>query len=216
MSGGGTGTPANAGIPFALTTLESVKASPWLVEDVASAGADWLPEWDTVLQYLITKISGDAQQYCNREFEKQEYVQYCDGGGPWLFLKNIPIASLVRVQWSLFFDWTGNFLAVPVDNTAGAAVSPVTGQVILCGGVNWYAGEKTIRVTYIGGYSADQIPGDLEGAICQQVAYDFKRRKDLGLLSLTFPDGSIQKKSSDKFLPDVKETLGHYRFRYTM
>jgi hypothetical protein len=58
------------------------------------------------------------------------------------------------------------------------------------------------------------LPEDLEAAIAQQVAYDFRRRKDLGLISVTMIDGSIQKKSTDKWLPDVELVLKKYRHRF--
>ena len=44
------------------------------------------------------------------------------------------------------------------------------------------------------------IPADLEMAVRTQVAYDFKRRKDIGLESISFPDCSIQKVNSGEFL----------------
>ena len=203
-----------------LTTLASVKASPWLAE----AAVDWQEGWDAIISYLITARSADAEQFCNRWFEKIQRVQYCDGGGPKLFLQCTPISSLVSVKWSLFYDWTLNFLAVPVNSTAGAAFSPITGEVILCGGINWYQGDRTLQVTYIGGYDPPPddpsnppddyvpIPADLEQAICQQVAYDFLRKRDLGIKSVSFPDGSIQKNDVGNFLPKVQEALGHYRF----
>jgi len=46
-----------------------------------------------------------------------------------------------------------------------------------------------------------------------QAAYDFKRRKDIGLESVSFPDGSIQKVSSGEFLSMVKQVLDRYRIR---
>ena len=50
-------------------------------------------------------------------------------------------------------------------------------------------------------------------AVRTQVAYDFQRRKDIGLESISFPDGSIQKVNSGEFLPSVKAVLDRYRMR---
>jgi hypothetical protein len=57
------------------------------------------------------------------------------------------------------------------------------------------------------------IPADLEMAARSQVAYEFRRRKDIGLESVSFPDGSIQKVSSGEFLSSVKQVLDRYRIR---
>ncbi len=206
-----------------LTTLESVKASPWLAEAVDSS---WNEDWDPMISYLITARSNDAELFCNRQFQKLQRVEYHDGGGQFLFLRSRPVYSLVDLKWSLFYDWAENYLEIsPLAPMAG--FNAETGQVILIGGIDWYSGVKTIQVTYIGGYDLlgtppssppfgtyTPLPADIEGAICQQVAYDFRRRKDLGLLSITMVDGSIQKKSVDKFLPDVLEVLKRYRNRY--
>ena len=43
-------------------------------------------------------------------------------------------------------------------------------------------------------------PDDLEMAVRTQVAYDFRRRQDIGLESVSFPDGSIQKVNSGEFV----------------
>lgn len=51
-------------------------------------------------------------------------------------------------------------------------------------------------------------PGDvLKFACAQQVAYEIKRRKDQGLSSVTYQDGSINKFSVDEYLPSVKLKL---------
>jgi hypothetical protein len=80
-------------------------------------------------------------------------------------------------------------------------------------------------VTYTGGYDPAPaygeaepegyvpIPADLEGAVCQQVAYEWRRRNDPGLQSVSLPDGTINKMQVDEWLKSVEQTLRRYRVR---
>jgi hypothetical protein len=89
----------------------------------------------------------------------------------------------------------------------------------------WPYGPQALKVAYTGGYhqpvgEGEQppegytpVPDDLEMAVRSQVAYDFRRRRDIGLESVSFPDGSIQKMSSGEFLSSVKQVLDRYRIR---
>lgn len=47
----------------------------------------------------------------------------------------------------------------------------------------------------------------LKHACATQVAYEWRRRKDTGLSSTTYPDGSTNKFTIDEWLPLVKEIL---------
>ena len=47
----------------------------------------------------------------------------------------------------------------------------------------------------------------LQRQLCKQVSYEFRRRKDPGLTSVTSPDGSISKFSIDEWLKSVKKVL---------
>jgi len=75
------------------------------------------------------------------------------------------------------------------------------------------------RVTYTGGYilpgsapvsSASSLPDDLEQACIEQVAYWYQRRAQLGLVSITSGDNTVQQFQSSDLLPQVAAVLQHY------
>ena len=76
------------------------------------------------------------------------------------------------------------------------------------------------RITYNGGYilpgrtpaSAGQtpLPGDLEQACIEQVAYSYQRRAQLGLMSVSNDSGIVQQFQSSDLLPQVRAVLNHY------
>jgi len=180
-----------------LTTLSQVKALLELVET----------DWDGLLEELIVAVSGRGGTYCNREFEQKERVEYHDGGGRYLYLKGLPVVEITSIHASDTWEWDEGSL-VPADHY----------QLLNAGMVAyrfgaWPYGPQALKVAYTGGYAADAIPADLEMAVRTQTAYDFKRRKDIGLESVSFPDGSIQKVSSGEFLSMVKQVLDRYRIR---
>ena len=52
---------------------------------------------------------------------------------------------------------------------------------------------------------------DLERAIYKQATYEWKRRRDLGLQSVSAPDGSVQKYEPELFLPEVQKSLDRHK-----
>jgi hypothetical protein len=59
--------------------------------------------------------------------------------------------------------------------------------------------------------AASNFDTTLERAVCKQIAYEFNRRKDLGLSSVSYPDGSVSKYEIEEFLPSVRKILERYR-----
>jgi len=180
-----------------LTTLAQVKALLQVTET----------DWDALLEELIGAISQRAGTYCNRDFESKVRVEYHYGGGQYLYLKGLPVISITSVYGSDTWEWGTDNLIPAADYQLLEA-----GMLAYRYG-NWPYGPKTLKVTYTGGYAADAIPADLEMAVRSQVAYDFNRRKDIGLESVSFPDGSIQKVNSGEFLPSVLAVLKRYRIK---
>lgn len=75
----------------------------------------------------------------------------------------------------------------------------------------WRTKHNTVKIRYDGGFTSATLERDLKRALVKQVVYAFRRRKDIGLSSIRFPDGSMDKFSMDEFLPEVKSVLDRYR-----
>ncbi|MBM4286901.1 MAG: hypothetical protein FJ135_01915 [Deltaproteobacteria bacterium] len=180
-----------------LTSLAQVKA---LLETQET-------QWDGLVEELIAAVSARAAAYCNRDFERKERVEYHDGGGRYLYLKGLPVMEIASIHGSDAWEWDDGTL-IPADHyqVFGA------GMVAYRFGF-WPYGSRALKVVYTGGYAPEAVPEDLEMAVRTQVAYDFRRRKDIGLESVSFPDGSIQKMASGEFLQSVKQVLDRYRIR---
>jgi hypothetical protein len=199
MGGAGTGTPASGA--FALTTLASVTQ---LLGETEALDVDVQAQ----LEAKITEISARAAQFCNREFELVERVSYHDGGGRFLFLTEVPVSEVAKILYSYTWEWEA---ATEYGTSDYALVNAAAGMIGYKGGGCWPGGSKAYQVTYTGGYAT--IPADLEGAVCQQVVYEWRRRNDPGLSAVSLPDGTINKMQVGEWLESVKATLNRYRVR---
>jgi hypothetical protein len=195
-----------------LTTIESVKR---LLGETEALDADVQAQ----LEAKIAEVSARAVSSCNRAFEKVERVSYHNGGGRYLYLSEMPVAGITEVLWAPDWDWDA------------ATVYGVSDYALLSGGMVgfrwglWPSGEKALRVTYTGGYDPAPaegevepegyvaIPADLEGAVCQQVVYEWRRHNDPSLSAVSLPDGTINKMQVGEWLESVKAVLNRYRVR---
>lgn len=63
--------------------------------------------------------------------------------------------------------------------------------------------------------AASDLTPEIERKLCQQINYEFRRRHDPGLASVTYPNGNINKYDIGEWLDDVKAVLFRYR-RFTI
>lgn len=83
--------------------------------------------------------------------------------------------------------------------------------IIKTTGEAWLSGQKVLKAIYDGGYAEDSLPISFRRAMIKQVGFEFRRRKDPGLQSITYPDGSINKYTIDEWLKDVKREIDRRR-----
>ena len=57
------------------------------------------------------------------------------------------------------------------------------------------------------------VPLSLQNACAKQVAFEYRRRKDMGLTSVTYHSGGVTKESQShkEFLPAVLDVIDRYR-----
>jgi hypothetical protein len=198
-----------------LTTLESVAR----LLEVDPAGME--AETKAQIEAGIAEVSARAGGFCNRAFERQERVSYHHGGGRYLYLNEVPVQTIKEILYSVSWEWEGATVYAPSDY---ALLSPASGLVGFKW-IYWPSGQYALRVTYTGGFDPSPaegqnlpdgyvpIPSDLEAAVSRQVAYEWRRRNDLGIRSVSLPDGTINKMDVGEWLESVEKTLKRYRMR---
>ncbi len=198
-----------------LTTLESV--ARLLEVDPAEMEA----ETKAQIEAGINEVSARAGTFCNRTFHREERVSYHHGGGRYLYLNEVPVQAIKEILYSFSWEWESALVYAPSDY---ALVNPKSGMVGFKW-IYWPSGQYALRVTYIGGFDPAPgdgqeppagfvpVPSDLEGAICRQVAYEWRRRNDTGIRSVSLPDGTINKMDVGEWLEATEKTLKRYRVR---
>ncbi|WP_141434387.1 head-tail connector protein [Bacillus sp. 03113] len=171
----------------ALTTLESVK-------NYLKIGTEQTSE-DSMLEGLINSASSAIENYCERKFKEQTYIdeEYDGGGSKYLHLKQYPVKEIISVA----IDETSL-------DVADYKVKKSNGTLIRKNSV-WPEGDINILVSYIAGFS--EIPNDLELACKHLVMSYFK--SDIASFSTTFQEGFVFRPEA---LPSqVKALVGPYK-----
>ena len=195
-----------------LVPLATVKA--FLEIDAAKT------DYDSLLVTIIKYVSGRFETFLNRKLQKAERTQYFDAGRTKYFLEAFPIDSTAS-------------LTVTLDDTTQTVnddywVWPTLGLLRFDYSTS-YTEPRELSVTYTGGYAITdtaigisgistvtetvllEVPDDLAFACLLQTTFVFRRRKDIGLSSVSMPDGSINTIFAAELLPEVKRILMTYR-----
>lgn len=174
-------------------------------------------DYDEILTVIMEGVGETFSKKCNRLFVANTYTELLTGGGDYVFLRETPIRQInnIWVDWEAL--WNDSAIINPADYLL---VNSETGQI-------WsmyftvrplYYSSPTIKIEYEGGYDPVEvidgdypIPGDLKLAFIRQTQYDLKRRKDMGISTVTFKDGNVIKQPIVELLPQVEAVLQRYR-----
>ena len=115
----------------------------------------------------------------------------------------IPYTTLAKVKSSQYCNLVGNNADNSFDDELTTLIADVSSRA-----------EKYLdrASAYV---DITEIPAAVNDAVAKQVTYEYRRRKDLGLQSTSFPDGSINKYDQGDWLKGVEQTLQRYK-RYVI
>jgi len=208
---------------MSLILLEDAKDELDMPDDDASS--------DKKLQHYIDGMISEAEGYMDAKIEGvTDEVAYFDGGKSYLMLPHLNISN-VSVWEDLSRTFDSSTLIDPSEYqvyTERGILRIGNPKDIGSGGIAWMdrywddtffegcraflRGRLVIKVKYDGGYDSDTINGSLKMALLKQISYRFRRRKDLGLSTVTYPDGSISKMADIKqFLLEVQAVLDKFK-----
>jgi len=168
---------------------------------------------DQLLSGIIERVSFVIETFLNRYLLKAARTISRDAGRRYYYLPAYPIDEAASLTVTC----------------AGAAQTKDTQFFVRANdgliefqksSVPTYTDPKEVVIAWTGGYVASgesdteclDVPYDLKEAALRQSAYNFRRRRDIGISSVSMPDGSISKNPIDAFLlPEVKDLLKNYR-----
>lgn len=160
-------------------------------------------EHDQLLTNLIEQVSARIERALNRNLTKAERTEYFDKGESVYLLSAYPVDE--AADFTVILDGESQ------TKDEDFYLDPEKGLIEFAYGTGDYK-PRALVVTYTGGYAEDvngvlQVPKDLKRACLLQVAFEFGRRRDLGLRAVNVGDGSINVYEPARFLPEVREIL---------
>jgi hypothetical protein len=173
-------------------------------------------DFDEVLSMIMAGLGEVFSKHCNRKFIADTYTELFEGGGEYLFLGEPPIRQINGIWVDESADWDDDD---PINASDYLLMDAENGQLwslFFTVKPSLYR-APAIKVEYDGGYDAVDspadfpIPDDLKWAFVRQVQYDLKRRKDMGIATVTFKDGNVIKQPLVELLPQVESVLQRYR-----
>jgi len=168
---------------------------------------------DDLLGLIIDRVSLTIENYLNRNLLKAARTAYFDAGRIYYYLPAFPIdetATLTVTHVTTVQTKDTDYFVRANDGVIEFQKSSIPS----------YTDPKELCIVWTGGYANAgegnseclEIPVDIQDAASRQCAYNFRRRKDIGITSVSMPDGSVTKSPiSTVLLPEVKDILRNYR-----
>lgn len=167
-------------------------------------------EHDAELARLIPAVQAFLEQECGRVFDSGTVTEYFDGQ-EWcdrLLVARPPITSITNL-----WDDTARLFATPMAVTSYDVKDAAAGIVRLLDGLRFSWGQRNIKMTYVGGYSA--MPFDLEQAAIEMVwaAREKGLHNLIGVRSRSVGDGNIQFVNLDWGSPNLTSIIQKYSLK---
>jgi len=204
----------------AILTADSITGGICLLADVKDRLGLSGTDYDSVVDRIIVSAEALFNNYTRRTLiaPAGDVTEYHTGAGPRIQLNNYPVISITSITEALDYAFD-SATALTADTDYRLIASGYYGiiQRLWC---NWFNIADSIRVVYRAGYAAAgaapaageiALPNDLREAAIEQASFIFKRRSDIGLSSVGFDGGNINKFAAMKLLPIVEATLKTYR-----
>jgi hypothetical protein len=177
-------------------------------------------DYDSLLVTIIKYVSSRFETFLNRKLQKQERTQYFEAGRSKYFLEAFPVDSSASITVVLDDDtqtinddyWLWPELGIIHFDSATSYIEPRELYVTYTGG--YAATDTSVGITGISTITETVllgVPDDVSFACLLQTAFVFRRRKDIGLSSVSMPDGAINTIFAADLLPEVKKILLNYR-----
>lgn len=190
------------------------------LDDVKGRLGISLTDHDTVITRIIAGTGKIFDSYCQRPLllTAAEVIEDYTGAGCYLQLRRYPIISITSIKEAIDYDFDAADELVEDDDyrIMNGGVNGILCRIYAC----WPSTPDAIRVIYRGGFAAADavlgegetaLPDDIREAAIEQACLFFKRKDDLGLSSVSFEGGSIQKFNNLDLLPFVRDTLDRYK-----
>jgi hypothetical protein len=208
-------------------TDEDTTAEAWLladssvgrictIDDIKNRLGITSTDHDQTIGRIVLGLEAIFDRYCRRKIIQtgEDVTEYYAGMGRHLQILYYPIISITTIKESYSYDFD-SATALTVD-TSYRLVGTGKSGILYRIGSSWPDQEDAIQIVYRGGYcsaadtpgdSETALPADLREAAIEQGSFVFKRRDDIGLSSVGFTGGSINKFSAMKLLPMVEAVL---------
>lgn len=179
-----------------LTTLANVKE----YDDSLGSGND------AVLTSMIARISALIEQRFDGRIVEATYQEIKDGNNRTVMVpKHRPISTFTTLHISADQTWDATTLVASTD----LIVDSITPRVHLKGGRAFTIGFQNVRMVYTAGFAT--IPLEVEDYAIRKVIEAFKKRRTLGITSISLKDGSITRAANMKaLLSDIGNELPKY------
>jgi hypothetical protein len=159
--------------------------------------------YDGLLEDIIAGVLAAADEFMEAACQREEDAEvYFDGGEKTLYLPHFNVSNVSVYENGIIMS-SDEYTLYPGTGISAAKIQRVDGK--------FRKGQQNIKAIYDGGYEEDDYPPALRRKLLKQVSYEFRRRNDPGLSSVSAPDGSVQKFDIGEWLKDVEAELERRR-----